>query len=294
MLKKELKVALALMGTIVPFAAQADQPMAASPSPKAQPSYAAGEAMEGDAVHGAYNQSASYVIADGWDAYLTADYIYWHLVREGDGVELESSYKSGFQVGLGLAMKGMDDWNMYGEYTWYQNNAGDDSSSENDRNKFHYNDAFLELQRPFYFGKALTANFGMGLRGLWISDDVDAYGVHSEQKSWAVGPRFEFASSWLLGCGFKIMGDLAQSVLYTKYSQLSGLVYNCGFSTLRPVTEASLGLGWGSYFGDNDDFHFDLTVGYDFNVYWDQHLGSFDSSGNSYLHGLNVGLRLDF
>ncbi len=280
MLRKELTVALAVVGAMVPFAVQADQPMAGGHAAPAASTYVAGEEVMAGQLPGGYNQSANYVIADGYDMYLTADYIYWHLNREADGISEDASYSSGFQVGLGIDMKGMDDWNLEGQYTWYQNSGNHDS------HKFSYNDAHLGFSRPFYFGKSLTADFSTALRGLWISDEFEGH-----QKSWAVGPRFGFDSNWLLGSGFRLIGDMSQSVLYTRYTERKG---SNDYNTLRAVTETSLGLGWGSYFGDMNDFHFDLTVSYDFNIYWNQFAGAGSNFGNDYLQGLNVGLRFDF
>jgi hypothetical protein len=120
-----------------------------------------------------------------------------------------------------------------------------------------------------------------------------------------------------LGYGIKILTNISTSVLYTRYTSSgsadvdaefdllgtsvdlditpSGGISNYG--TLRPVLETYLGLGWGSYFCDND-FHFDLSVGYDFNVHWNYVTRLTDmgaiNPGNLYLHGLNVQARFDF
>ena len=47
----------------------------------------------------------------------------------GEKLYINPSYKPGFQVGMGFAMKGMDDWNLYAEYTWYKNTASNSSSA---------------------------------------------------------------------------------------------------------------------------------------------------------------------
>ncbi len=382
MLKKELRIALAMMGVIAPFAAQADHSMS---STSGQPAYTAGEMLRTGDLPGAYNQSANYKLDDSYDVYFTADFIYWNLQQDlvrvgnvmttdssgalgllegsGETVFTDTKYTPGFQVGLGFNMKGMDDWNLYSEYTWYQNtnshsaHTGDDqviaiayaqedavagithdvvvAESATIKSKYHYNNLNLSIQRPFYFGRKLTANFGVGLRGLWFSqtvtnsaDDLTSYhagettgialgddaGTSFHQKAWGLGPRFEFGTNWLFGWGFRMLADVAASVLYTRYTDLSGSVtgdvthgvvagLNTGISsnynTLRAVTETSLGLGWGSYFGDNNDFHFDLSASYEFNVYWNQNMlgmviNEHGSPGNTYLHGLNVAARFDF
>ncbi|MBS0627343.1 MAG: hypothetical protein JSS09_03940 [Verrucomicrobia bacterium] len=395
MLKKELTAALAMMGVIAPFAAHADQPMSTTQGQGQQPAYTAGEALPRGSLPGAYSQSANYKIDDSYDVYFTADFIYWNLqqdsMRVGNLMDPSSSgavgflngtdetlfndtkYSPGFQVGLGFNMNGMDGWNLYSEYTWYQNktsstaDAGSGKSiafsfaedaaphgitddmvvadSISGTSKYHFNNLNLSLQRPFYWGRKLSANFGAGLRALWISqkisataDDVTSYAEGSSgsgtslsnatatfhQKSWALGPRFELQTNWLLGWGFRIMANIAESVLYTRYTKLNGTLTGgvtdgvtadfsstVGFSdnddcdsssnynTLRAVTETSLGLGWGSYFGDNNDFHFDITASYEFNIYWNQNMfgmvvNGHGSPSNTYLQGLNVGLRFDF
>ena len=286
MLNKELKAGLAMIGALVPFVVQADQPMSDAKAGGAkQPSYMPGEMVMDGQMSGGYNQSAAYAVDAGWDVFLTADYIYWHLNREGLGIAENESYKSGFQVGLGLNMKGMDNWDAYAMYTWYRNS--NDSNSQ----KYTFDDLSFSFDRPFYFGKQLTANFACGLRALWVSNQFGDY----NHDSWSLGPRFGFESNWMMGSGFRIFGNLAQSVMYTRYSNLSNLIVSGNnYNTVRAVTDSCLGLGWGSYFGDSDDFHFDLKVGYDFNVYWDQQLTGGAYAHNVYMHGLNVGMRLDF
>ncbi|MES2200486.1 MAG: Lpg1974 family pore-forming outer membrane protein [Chlamydiota bacterium] len=397
MLKKELTAALAMMGVIAPFAAHADQPMSStSGQQKTAPAYTAGESVRTGDLPGAYNQSANYKIDDSYDIYFTADFIYWNLqqdsMRVGNLLDPDSSgslgllngenetvfnsgkYKPGFQVGLGFNMNGMDGWNLYSEYTWYQNkhsNTVDAGSGEgialsfikdgapegitddivlansvSTDSKYHFNNLNLELQRPFYFGRKLTANFGAGLRALWISQTVTgsasgltAYEADSSssgtsivgqsasfhQKSWGLGPRFELDTNWMLGWGFRILANIAESVLYTRYTTLTGKIdggvsevgttadftstvggandtecsSSSNYNTLRAITETSLGLGWGSYFGDNNDFHFDITASYEFNIYWNQNMygmvvNGHGSPGNTYLQGLNIAARFDF
>ena len=101
----------------------------------------------------------------------------------------------------------------------------------------------------------------------------------------------------MLGNGFRMFGNMAQSILYATYDDVRGTpvaALGDSYNTMRAVSESSVGLGWGSYFGDANDFHFDLTVGYDFNIYWDQYLCHDGHGMNVYLQGLNVGMRFDF
>ncbi len=392
MLKKDLKTAIAMLGLVaLPLFAQASsvedsvhalladsdsmtsgsdmmsqQPMEAKSSSKQ--SYMSGEKVKEGQLPGAYSQNAGYFCDDGWDVYVTGDYIYWDWVQdEGMSVgfnglsvfsgfdfnltptTITPGYASGFQVGLGFNMKGMDDWNFYGEYTWYKNQASEsfdavktspaittDFAGSADIS-FAYNNADFSLQRHFYFGKKLTGNFSTGLRALWINSDADAMisgsgsivgsrsiaidsilkSTHNDVSSWALGPKFGFDSNWLLGYGFKILGNMSASVLYTRYTGSSetltigsGTFVGSSFSlnsetnidtpnygTIRPVLDTFLGLGWGSYFYD-EAFHFDLSAGYDFNVHWNYvtavELAGYKNSSNLYLHGVNVQARFDF
>ena len=77
MLKKELKAALAVVGTVVvPFVVFADQPISTE-QVEEQPGYYPGERIKAGQLPAGYNESASYVCEDPWKIIFTADYIYW-------------------------------------------------------------------------------------------------------------------------------------------------------------------------------------------------------------------------
>lgn len=86
-------------------------------------------------------------VADGFDVFLTADFIWWRARQEGtafalSGFETPSgsflgrgtthkpdfSWEPGFKVGLGLNL-GRDGWDMYAQYTWYRENNTRSSTS---------------------------------------------------------------------------------------------------------------------------------------------------------------------
>ena len=361
--QKKLRIALAMIATATPFILQADMQTSTD---QESSMYKSGEQIKDSQLQGAYGQSASYNLNNQWDIFLTADFIYWKqsqvlngaadvatlgtsILNASHSLELaQPGYKPGFQVGLGFNMKGMDNWNLYSEYTWYQNNSSKTvtagsgevlilmpvgfevitAAEKTSKSKLNYNNLNLSLERPFYWGKKLTSNFGCGLRALWLSQhftsDVSGLDAISltggshvtlsgsatrtlQSKSWALGPRINVDSDWLLGYGFKVLGNAAASVLYTKYTDVSGsfkgdavlgahslqngstVSIKNGASALTPILETGLGLGWGSYFGSKDNFHFDLSVGYDFNILWRGIAG-----GNLFLYGLNIGTRFDF
>lgn len=384
MFKKEFKAALTVWGTLViPFTVFADQ--STSLNQTQEPSgYLPGDRVKEGQLPAGYNASASYVCQDPWNLIFTADYIYWKwqqammevatlttptasgasgfLNGSAEVIFQTPSYKSGFQVGLGCDLKGMDDWSLYAEYTWYKNTNDLRTTADTDQYlavspilikhvngatpgvllsndlsttaHMHFDELDLLLERPFYLGKKLTANFMAGLQALWIQQKFSADGsglsfISSnanapvnvrgtfnsfwEQKSWGLGPKFGFDSNWLLGYGIKIMGSISASALFTSYINLNStaegsisdiniasVTFNQSknYNTVNPVAQSSLGLGWGSYFYKNN-LHFDLAAWYDFNVFWSQNLidvlvDGTGSPGNMVLHGLNVQARFDF
>lgn len=366
MLNNGSKIALSLLGATMPLLAQADQPMSQNQSQM----YQSGEPITTGQLPAGYNASADYNCNNGWDIYLTGDYIFWDWVQDSgmtlgarvpgitstSDIDLEPSritpgYASGFQIGLGCNIDQLDGWNFYGEYTWYKNSGSKSFSASATTTSpsisfdfdldgdisLKYSNADFLVQRPFYFGKKLTANFYTGLKALWITNKTNVnltntgtftilssafldgtitdFSLNDKLSSWALGPKFGLDSNWLLGYGFKFLSNLSLSVVYTRYterlevetagnasvitidvplaSDVDVKVKNYG--TVRPILETFLGLGWGSFFCD-DNFHFDLSVGYDFNVHWNYitNLGGSVPPTGLYLHGLNVQARFDF
>lgn len=201
--------------------------------------------------------------------------------------------------------------------------------------KWHVSLDFLDasMSRPFYLGRDLTVTPMAGLRGAWIKQSLDVRATtglslnidpqenpidsHNHSSSWGIGPRAGVGANWLLGMGFRLEGEMAASLLYTRFSRvkhkenaLSVLDtfqqfkshynrYNC----LRPWAEGGLGLGWGMYTCEQG-FHFDLCATYDFHYLWSQNMmrklvdlsfsGSQASAGDLYFHGLTVTARFDF
>lgn len=199
---------------------------------------------------------------------------------------------------------------------------------------WHLNMDLLDvcMTRPFYQGTHLImAPFG-GMRGQWIRQKLHVTGDNFTQSSptlssatssnksnsWAVGPRAGCLAKWHLGWGFRFEGDVAGSILYTRYTKVSldqslALVSDIGlpnngaqfrnYNCLRAVNEMNLGLGWGSYFGCRN-YHFDLLLTYDFQVFWNQNMmrqladaysnQAGHGPSNLYLQGLTVKTQFDF
>lgn len=195
--------------------------------------------------------------------------------------------------------------------------------------KLDYNMFDLEISRPYYLGKKIIFKPHYGLRGGWINQkyNLDAiyfdsgidFLLHARQKenSWLIGPRAGIDSDWLIGCDFRIFANIAGSLFYQKFdttikqfapitpsfSEGTFAQINNKDSFLTPNIEFELGLGYGSYFYHNQ-WHFDLTIGYDFHYFWNQNQiqglsesisipAAFDV-GNLILHGLNLTARIDF
>jgi hypothetical protein len=374
MIKKEVIYILTVTGlTLIPALGQAQQEIN-NENFQSQSTYVPGEMIRSGQLPAGYNQSASYVCDNKWDVFATGDYLYWAwnqgtvqvgtIITESTEITTDTiitdtaifnnpGYASGFQVGMGFNMKGMDNWNIYSEYSWYKNTsnenftgttanpivlASDEFRSDGicpmahlegtlaSKVKIGFQALDFLAQRPFYFGKKLTANFSTGLRAQWMSQSFSRaapllinntanivstdISVSAKQTSWSLGPKFALDTNWLLGYGIKMLGNIAQSALYTSYNTSSGYDYvrsngtivsssSTGlhnYGSISPVTEFFLGLAWGSYFCGNG-FHMDLSIGYDFNIYWNYnmvHAANSQTESNMYLHGLNMQLRFDF
>jgi hypothetical protein len=197
----------------------------------------------------------------------------------------------------------------------------------------------LEMGRACYLGKAFTARPTFGVRGAWIREKLYEKGsnlnitgtggnnatlsyltVHDSTQSWAIGPRVALYSNWLVGSSFRLYGNLATDILYTQYNTVSNSNYQrangaeAGYVTqtkvrerhlgaLRNHVESELGIGWGSYF-DNNNWYFDISAGYTWQVFFDQNMlrdfnhqtpgRTVNPNGNLYINGLTLSTRLDF
>lgn len=186
------------------------------------------------------------------------------------------------------------------------------------------------FSRPFYQGTQLTVAPYAGMRGLWIrerlnltmNDTVRPLNINSQYSqnqshSWAVGPMMGTRGHWLLGAGFRFDGDANAALLYTQYTKIANrqqrLTDNVSATSttintfhdlneLRAMAGMGVGLGWGSYL-DGQNYYFDLSARYDFNILWDQNVmarfvnvmnHTNGTSGDLYLHGLTLSARFDF
>lgn len=191
----------------------------------------------------------------------------------------------------------------------------------------------VELGRSYYTGTKLTFRPFFGFRAAFIRQSVDVdylnettgqahFNTFVDQNthSWGLGPRGGLGMNWLLGHGIRMYGNGSADILYTQYTTLSykqhsttasGAVpagsrlniqeTNQGY--LRTHLALDLGFGWGNYFHD-DRYHFDLSAGYTFQVFFNQNMfrtyfddGGFHSavpSGDLFIQGLTTSVRFDF
>lgn len=190
----------------------------------------------------------------------------------------------------------------------------------------------MHVSRPFYLGKKLIFSPYLGLRGGWLDQsyfgNFTATNLHntsllfllnsqSKQKTWLLGPRVGIVSDWLLRYGIRIFGDVFGSLCYQKFNNNYHDADDFGSfsfarrktSAITPNLQVDLGLGYGTYLC-KDKYHFDLTAGYDFQIFWNQNRmidliydntvidrGSFIDIAKAkdlFLHGLEIAARLDF
>lgn len=180
-------------------------------------------------LQGGYNASAAYPHQNSWDVFISTDYIYWAWQQDSlmmgqltptdifsgttQSIFQNPGYASGFQVGIGFNMPNMDHWNLYANYTWYQNSDKRSINSDEGRTfqtftgplpyingsyaseiKMHFDAVDLLLQRPFYLGKKLTANISAGLSALWITQKLNTT-TRGLSSLWIVADALDSNSS---------------------------------------------------------------------------------------------------
>jgi hypothetical protein len=273
----------------------------------------------------------------------------------GAGITLDSrvenfsaSFEPGFKVALGMNFD-HDSWDSQLAYTWFRGNNyesltanseevilplwtlplnGAEFGSASERWKLHMDLLDWELGRSYYVGRQLTFRPSIALRGAWIRQNVHvaytdpvensagAIDLSGKSHSWAVGPRFGLNTNWIFCDDFRIFGNGAADILYTRYTSLKTsetlasvspqtfVVRQTGYGTIRTHMELELGLGWGMYI-DCYNWYLDFSAGYGFQVFFDQNMfrnfnddallsSSTLPNGNLYVQGLTLTARLDF
>lgn len=224
--------------------------------------------------------------------------------------------------------------------SWFEQTLGGDGAPQtitasSISSKWRLNMDILDVTggRPYYQGERVTINPYGGLRAAWIRqwftvnatvpDEAVAgelvaqpIGSHNHSHSWAVGPTFGANGYCLLGEGFRFEGKGSVSLLYTRYTSIRhreeaaqagapvAIIQDSwnNYGTVRPMAEAGLGLGWGTYFS-GAQYHIDFAASYDFNVFWNQNMmrtlvdgfaRDVATSNDLFLHGLTLTGRFDF
>lgn len=269
-------------------------------------------------------------------------------ITAGGRVEnFNADFEPGFKVALGMNFD-HDSWDSQLAYTWFRGNSSEtlkadgeegiyplwttplvinDFASASENWKLHIDLLDWELGRSHYVGRQLTFRPFVALRGAWIRQNVDvAYDnplnignanvdVRGKSHSWAVGPRMGLNTNWIFCDDFRIFGNGAADILYTRYTSLKStetvagantstfVINQTGYGTIRTHMELELGLGWGMYI-DCYNWYLDFSAGYGFQVFFDQNMfrnfndplasGSTLPNGNLYMQGLTLTARLDF
>jgi len=229
-----------------------------------------------------------------------------------------------------------DELEAFNTSNWFFNQANTFSAGASSEWDLHFRLLDVTAARPYYSGRRLTVTPFGGLRFAWIKQQFEVRMTQllsmvagnapivqnaesdSKSNSWAVGPIGGVNCNWLLGHGFRSIGNASAGILYTRYTSISnsqtvtdtlapsgpvGGKYNEDYNALRPFIEFDLGLGWGTYCYDND-FYVDFQASYDFLVFCDQNMmrqladdmssRTGHAPGNLWLQGLTVSVRFDF
>ncbi len=264
-------------------------------------------------------------------------------------VRMNFEYNPGFKIGLGFNINNVD-WQIYSEYTRIRNKADKIANTDGNfiqywfvtsapsinritgNWEFDYDMGKLIMGKPIYTSRNLIFKPYFGLKGGKIEqnlkvvfDSINAAQteVIASTHSWLIGPMAELDFNWLFQYGFRLFFDLNASLFYQKFYKvqlddtrgddanfIEKHFKNNDVKRINPYAGTSLGLGWGKYFGCNDGYHFDMSLGYDISFYWNQnrirHIISqnynlitpistgHDSLGDLYMHGLTFDVRFDF
>jgi hypothetical protein len=288
-----------------------------------------------------------------------------NISMNGSVLEPDFEYKPGFKLGLGYKIH-RDRWDLFAEYTQlYQTTSTheqvkpggqhihaiwlvfiapvllqDEFQSVSSKWKTNFDILDVEVARNFFCGRYLAFRSSLGLRTLWLDQKYNLVYktlgnaipvfAFNHSSSWGIGPRFAIDTAWNLTGGFKVIGDIAVSLLHVEdqvrvKQTIPFLLTQPGITTdviyknresiglVKPILDVSLGLSWGRPLF-KQKCAFDISVTYDYSIYWDQ--GSIQlghapivapgsplqvivgsaalSTGNVSVQGLEARARFDF
>lgn len=295
---------------------------------------------------------------NGW--YIFGDLLYWHAdvdhadwafknnntssaLITGPNHELNFNWSFGFRVGLGANID-YDKWDTNIYYSWFKtrnSNSLKTSGVQFAEDLFglaspfskgkinwtiHYSILDWELGRWFYVSEQLALRPHIGLKGGWISQNVNEHFTrtnthyHSKTRNrfGGVGAAGGINTTWnfytLCSHYFGFFGDFAGAIMYGRFNVnhrengAIGATSHTGFKPTKlnrnlmvPMVQAIFGLSWDSGF-NCDRYHFGIRLGYEFQYWFRQNqmlIGETVSSGLVNYHrsagdlGLQ-GLTLDF
>lgn len=188
--------------------------------------------------------------------------------------------------------------------------------------KFRFNLDMLEtsLGRPMYTNERMILNAYFGLKGFWYhQDQMISYAITNAIAGsnnnvaetahvWGIGPYGGLDAKGLLCYGVYLTGKFELLAAYTKYSkseQTQDFTFgatNTHTKAVRndfygdwPWIDASLGLGWGTYFGCNCDYHIDIVAAYEFIVQYAAALpGNTFTPREMYMEGFTLKGQFNF
>lgn len=261
-------------------------------------------------------------------------------------------WQPGFKLGLNYTSN-CDAWDFGVLWTWYKGKAHGNVEAEASDNALLYtlwsrngtetfardvthrwdlklNLIDLEMGRDFWNSERLALRPFIGLRIAFINQDFDLEYrggsfsnvndfVELDNNYKGVGIRGGLNSTWNIGCGWAIYGDMAFSILYGKFStsqkeytkgvtspfsKTSITEADSSFRSSKLITDLGIGLQWGTLLCE-------CKYGITFRLGWENHLFSNqnqlwritrDSENNNYspargdldTQGWTLNVRFDF
>lgn len=254
------------------------------------------------------------VFWDGWICGGEYTWLHGHTVTSLTASPLEA-----FPNTIGV-------WNN----DWFPNTTNVHSLSTFFKWVYRIDLADVQFSRPYYMGSKVILKPFAGLRAAWIAQRVRSTEVQIvystgisnvsgssrvSSHSWGLGPRIGVDGNWFLGRGTHFIGNANASLLFTRFTKITCAVDNvdfvtsplsttygvqfseAGYNTVRPNAGLALGFGWSGSI-DEDTF-IDLSLTYDFNIFWSQNMirnlaQNVTAQGDLFLHGLTANARLAF
>lgn len=191
------------------------------------------------------------------------------------------------------------------------------------------NELDISLGKPYMVSPYFCLQPYFGLRGAWIDQRYAArYGglivlsnantpfngaqFDADHEFWGFGARAGLASNWAFDGGWGLYGNVAFSMLYSKYSVFEQMPlgvlsyeFNHRFYTNVPVMDLQLGVSWGTYV-NHHRHHFTIRAMYEFQQWWNHNqlrrlLGADSVSANEVVargdlsfNGLSIRFLFDF